>query len=70
MVVAAEIEYLSDFSVTMMGYATDSQLRPIYEAFQADHDLDALVAQISDLVKGKQSFIDDVTEIWEEWYGP
>lgn len=70
MVVAAEIEYLSDFSVTMMGYATDSQLRPIYEAFQADHDLDALVAQISDLVKGKQSFIDDVTEFWEEWYGP
>lgn len=70
MVVAAEIEYLTDYNVTMMGYATDAQLRPLYETFQANHDLSALVDAIADLVKASERFTDDVTEFWEEWYGP
>ena len=70
MVVAAEIGYLTDFSVTMMGYVSDAQLRPLYKAFQTNHDLDALADAVADLTKTSDGSIDKVTEFWEEWYGP
>lgn len=70
MVVAAEIEYLTDFNVTIAGYVSEAQLGPLYETFQNNHDLDALVDAVADLTKTSDGFINSVTEFWEEHYGP
>lgn len=72
MIVAAEVEYASDWEVTLTGYATDAELRPLYSAFQLNHDLDALVAGLVGLLEtdpGYQGFVDKITEYWNTRYG-
>lgn len=72
MIVGAEVEYAGNWDVTLTGYATDSQLRPLYEAFQQNHDLDALVAGLVDLVEaysGYEGFVSEITLYWNTYYG-
>jgi hypothetical protein len=69
MVIGAEIEFFSDFDVTLVGYATDAQLASLYTTFLGSHDLDSLVSSIASLVLQNVSFNDAVTDYWNTYYG-
>src|SRR3546814_6267949 len=42
MIVAGEVDYLTNFDAILTGYTTDAVLGPLYSTFQQNHDLDAL----------------------------
>src|SRR3546814_9459377 len=40
MIVAGEVDYLTNFDAILTGYATDAVLGPLYSTFQQNHDLE------------------------------
>lgn len=69
MVIRAEIEYFSDATVTLTGYATHAQLAPLYTRFQQDQNLSALTSDIAALVQQNSMFNNNVTTYWNQYYG-
>src|SRR3546814_8915227 len=69
MIVAGEVDYLTNFDAILTGYATDAVLGPLYSTFQQNHDLDALIDALADIVENNGEFVSKTTDYWNTWYG-
>src|SRR3546814_10867033 len=69
MIVAGEVDYLTKFDAIITGYATDAVLGPLYSTFQQNHDLDALIDALADIVENNGEFVSKTTDYWNTWYG-
>jgi len=65
MIIVGEVEFAGE-QATMIGYATESVLAPLYSKFQDDGDLDSLTQSLIDIVKENQVWVDNIREHWDE----
>src|SRR3546814_8212050 len=66
MIVAGEVDYLTNFDAILTGYATDAVLGPLYSTFQQNHDLDALIDALADIVENNGEFVSKTTDYRSE----
>src|SRR3546814_14086227 len=69
MIVAGEVDYLTNCDAILTGYATDAVLGPLYSTFQQTHDLDDLIAALADIVENNGEFVSKTTDHWKHRYG-